>query len=469
MKKYIFVIVAFLLFFVSPKYYSIQFCWLCCALYLLESFFILSLEIKRGIYFSFNLLFLISLFCTTFIVPLFVLPKTYFPLFGEYANKGTAMVVLAVSVYYVGWYNSFLKKGIDQNKDPLRIHIPLSVSRLFNVFSVLITIVYLIRFFAFLNTSSIYENDLGLGITYTIIQAVLVTSLVVNTISKTNRHSNRGIRSFIFDNLVVLVCSSVIILSSMLIGDRTMPIYLGLGVIAAYVCYVKRLSLTTQWAIIICAAAVMFTIGRTRHTNNNFRDSGVESIAGTTVLTVKGEDDLLQFFSDFLPATSALYMCQDWRVVHNGALFYPGKIIKLPFSPFPYLPTLLSRTIWGVENSEMSSASLTTAQYNIKVSDIGDSGLGTHAVGDIYVSYGLLGVIVFFYFFGWILGTSQSMRNRSINWALVYIALLCNAIYIPRASLFNNFRTIIYELFFLWLVCKLTNSRVSNCEDNATD
>lgn len=445
---FVFIFMALCLFIFAPAGYSLSFCLVCAVMYIVLASLTLSREVKDKTYFSFNLLFWLSMFCTTFIVPLFVLPLGLRSGLDDQANKCTAMVVLAMSIYFLAWQRAYNKKLVPGSETKRSIFVPRKVLSVMRVFTILVTILYFYQYAMFMRTSTIYDNDIGLGFTYTLIQAILCSSLVVSCIY--HRGTTKSLVSFLGDNGVVLVCYAIIIITSIIVGDRTMPIYLSICILSSYIIYVRKLNLVMQWGLIIVAAAVMVTIGKTRHSDDNFREGGAGSIASTTIQTIGSAENTVDLFSDFLPATSALYACSDWRDRNNGQLFYPLKILKTPFAPLPYVPTLISRYFFGVENDELSSASLTTSHFSQYVMQI-NGGLGTHAVGDIYVSWGLVGIFVFFYLLGLVLGTAQRRVYDNVFWALTYIALLCNALYIPRASIFDNYRAIMFEFFFIWL------------------
>lgn len=456
--KYLLIILSFGLFIFAPSGYTLSFCIACSVLYIFMFCLTLRTEIKDRFYFSFNLLFWTSMFCTTFIVPLFVLTAGFRSGLDVYANKCTAMVVFAMSLFYVGWINAYSKRKTIEHSGRCNIKVNKKIVSVLNVLSVLVTLLYIYQFAIFLRVSTIYDNDIGLGFTYTLIQSILSSALVVSIVYN-NNNGVKSFSSFATSNSILLTCYLVIIITSIFIGDRTMPIYLSLCVLGSYIYYIKKIRFLTQWILILSAAAVMITIGKTRTTDSNFREGGLGTIGSITVETISSAENAVDLFSDFMPATSALYACVDWRESNNNKLFYPWKILKTPFAPLPYVPTLLSRLMFGVENSETSSATLTSHHFSSRVTDI-SGGLGTHGVGDIYVSWGVVGIIIFFYLFGVILGTSQRRLYDNIYWSVTYIALLSNALYIPRASILDNYRAIMFEFFFIWLAGQLAGKSI---------
>ena len=455
----LFIVISFCLFLFAPAGFGLPYCFCCAGLFVLMFVLVMRKEFKDKIYFSFNLLFWISMFCATFIVPLFVLPAGFRSVLDDYANKCTAMTVFAMSLYYFGWCKAYGKKNGQLKEEKIHIIIPFAVVKILRIFTVLVSLLYVYQFVVFFRTSSIYDNDIGLGFTYTLIQSILCSALIVSAIYF--RERSHGLAAFASNNMIILICYAIIIITSVFIGDRTMPIYLSLCIMGSYIFYVKKMGLITQWGLIVVAAAVMVTIGKTRTTSDNFREGGLGSIASTTIQTVGSAETTVDLFSDFMPATRALYACADWRASNNNRLFYPLKIIKTPFAPIPYLPTILSRLLFDKENDELSSASLTTRHFSDRVSQI-NGGLGTHAVGDIYVSWGTIGIIIFFYLFGYLIGTSQRRIYDNVYWAVTYFALLCNALYIPRASILDNYRAIAFELFFIWLASQLASHPIKN-------
>ena len=71
-KEWLLIIPAILLYVLAPDHYDWNYCALCCAVFLIGTLFVLLPEIKKGNFFSFNLVFFFAYFWTSFAYPLVV-------------------------------------------------------------------------------------------------------------------------------------------------------------------------------------------------------------------------------------------------------------------------------------------------------------------------------------------------------------------------------------------------------------
>ena len=208
----------------------------------------------------------------------------------------------------------------------------------------------------------------------------------------------------------------------------------------------------------------MFTIGRTRYSDNSFKNVGASGALNTISETIGQPIEIEETFIDFLPASMCLYLFQNWRETHNGELYYPGKIFILPFSPIPYAPTFLTKKFLDRDYwNDVLSGSLSAELYRSKVNNL-FGGIGSHAVGDIYVSWGLLGVVLVFFLFGLIIAQGQSLCTKSILWSIVYITYCGQAMYIARGTIYICYRPIVTQFILLFVVCMLCNYKLTSRE-----
>ena len=109
------IVLAVLMYILAPRQYDYWFCVCLCVLFLIMAIKSVIFEFESKNYLSFNLIFMLSLFLCTFIVPIFLYPLGYYLFAGydQYVNVCTSLVVLATSVYNWGWqfgYNKIVSK-----------------------------------------------------------------------------------------------------------------------------------------------------------------------------------------------------------------------------------------------------------------------------------------------------------------------------------------------------------------------
>src|SRR5690606_28313325 len=100
--------IALIVYFLAPSIYSFEYCLLILVLYVLFSFNFLAIKFN-GNYFTFDILFSISMLFTNFIYPVFFYPTTlrYFSLFKidfneDVITRATALVMVAMTSYFLG-------------------------------------------------------------------------------------------------------------------------------------------------------------------------------------------------------------------------------------------------------------------------------------------------------------------------------------------------------------------------------
>ncbi len=447
------VVISLCLYIFAPTSYSRPFCALCALFYLLLYYLSIREEIKHKKYLSFSVLFGAILFISSFLVPLYLYSDELYLM--QYMCKGSAMVVLAYSVYYSGWSRSFKK----YSKVPrATFYIPPRISKWLNGFSLIITLIYIFLFLAFYRTFSYQTNDFNVIYFVPLLISILSTTLLCNTAS--NQSQIRSLGSFIRVNKVCLGCIAIIILTFLFIGDRTTPIYLTLTIVCVYTSLVKRIRLSLIIVVIPIAFILLWTVGQNRKSeiyNTNF---GLKSAFEMSKRSVSDSEGVIDLFSDFYSASRSIYLCEDY-VKRTNSHYYPGKIVVLLFNPFPFIPSFLANFIYHVPNSELSSGTLTTNQYNKVIGNM-NGGMGTHSVADVFVSWGIIGVVLFYFLFGFLIGKSEQCFTSNVYYAVIYLSMFSNSVYIPRATLYDNYRLIAYCIFLIWVVQALTKQYIIN-------
>src|SRR5690606_7865909 len=71
-------------------------------------------------------------------------------------------------------------------------------------------------------------------------------------------------------------------------------------------------------------------------------------------------------------------------------------------------------------------------------------GLGTNLIGGLYLSFGLIGVVVIMFLFGRFVAFVDSKSNTSFIYLFIYLVLLSYAISLPRTELLSPLRMIIW-------------------------
>jgi oligosaccharide repeat unit polymerase len=114
----------------------------------------------------------------------------------------------------------------------------------------------------------------------------------------------------------------------------------------------------------------------------------------------------------------------------------------------PFLQSFfLYVTGWGT--GDISSASYVTDLF-FGVNNSDRFGLGTNLVGDIYVSFGLLGVILFMFVGGTLLRVLYNKAKQNLLFLFIYALVFMDAIYIARSPFFTWVRAVVWCYFIYW-------------------
>lgn len=458
-------IIAFVLYLIAPKQYSYFFCISLCILFLLIAYKSIMYGFKCRCYISFNLIFMFSLFLCTFIIPLFLYPTGYFLFTGyeQYINECTSLVVLAASVYSLGWQYGYQRIESKQLEDSLieqgMSPFPIKVVTVVNIISVASVVYYYITFGETIK-AGLDNSDLAAPFYTTILQTVLTLSIIVNIVSDVSEE--RSITLFLKNHIIISVCFSISIILPIIIGDRTMPIYLLSVFGTSYILLYKRIKITHILFGVFCVSVLMYVIGQTRNSTNAIKYAGASGAANTISEAITNTEDMSDTFQDFLPASNCLYLFKNWRETHNEELLYPGKIFILPFSPIPYFPTILTASFYDKSNlNEILSSDLSAFWYKNTVSNL-DGGIGTHVVGDVYVSWGIFGVIFIFFLFGIFIAYGELLSKRNIYWCIAYITYVGQAMYIARGTVYFCYRHFVLQIFLLFLICTICGCQIKS-------
>lgn len=453
------IIYSSLLYFLAPQQAEGGYVILCIISYLYFGKNLLNYDRNVGITFSFNFIFLIFLFICSFVVPIISL---YFDIGLIYFNGGIVykyicqacgLVQLGICIYSVT-YKWGLNKIIKNSN--IKVYLPKTVSKILVSLSLLLFIPQL--FFNIKDQDA--TNDFENGYIIELIQAILYTVFLLRVIKQRERILNRPL-VFIKENIYLITVISIIIIGALYIGDRTLPIFLGLFTLAIYQDYINRISLVKLMALGIPLFIMFYYIGQTRSGSNSLKNGGLSAFVSFVGDNAANDNEGITVIGDFMPSfvtlNRAVYICErDQTYFHD-----PEKILITILSPVPLIPTLFSNLIFDKPVKELSSAYAITNDYRRTVAYT-PSGMGTHVVGDIYFHWGLLGIYFFFGLFGYIMGISVINRKTSIICAATYYTMFSTAIFIPRDTLYGNLRLIVYQLIIYYILISCIHNTYHN-------
>jgi hypothetical protein len=141
-------------------------------------------------------------------------------------------------------------------------------------------------------------------------------------------------------------------------------------------------------------------------------------------------------------------LCLGYEYRSRNGLFHPFEEIVLNIcSPIPLLPSLVSNFIFDNPTSEYN----TSEALNKYMRSVGDGNFGNHCIIDLYMMWGLIGVIVVCSFFGYVVASCYNRLYDDILYTALFVLLVSSAIYIPRNMILSLIRPAVYIWFFVWL------------------
>lgn len=448
------------MYFFAPNYYSKTFCSVLLLVYVFISYKIISLTTYNNNYITFHTLFLISFLFVNFIYPIFIYPLDpfYFSVFRRtfdvsVISKSTALSLVAVSSYYVG---VVLIRERDEKPEMISKDVLLEIKKI-------LTYIYIfcISLFLYFMGSRVLNGDFG--VTSMIPPGLLViTQVCINLIvliSFNIYNLSNNFSSFLYSfPKDVLLLSILFVLLFLYTGDRGPAIQLVLIFLVAFSLYVKNINAKTLLAIALFGMLNLSFVQGART-----KDVIAVGGGGVTNFVSRGINnfEINNFWDigmDLIVSNYPLYAGYDY--VNEEGYLYGSNMFTYLFAPLPLVPSLMSSLLFDSSPSELTTANLITKRANSTY------GLGTNMVIDIYMAFGFVGVVIFMFFLGFVITFVQV--NAFINkfkFVIVHGLLISFSIYLPRASMFDPLRHVIWALFlFLLIFLVIRNSKKGSNE-----
>lgn len=427
----------------APSDYSLSFCILQCAIFLISGVNSYLVDKNRD-FPSFHLIFSISFFCVTYLYPLFVYNiSSSFSLFAiasysdSIISKATALATFAYSCYCTGYVHQLKRNRI---KPQIQKSYVWSSRKIESVNKITIFIFILFVLFGGLDFyTAMYNKDAAeVGGISKYLVMILQSFIIVLAMLYIHSNTNK-VRIKILVTLVAISC--IIILT----GSRTLPLFT-LLLVGYVVCYVYKIKKLYIFLAIILGVVGMSMIGFVR---TGDVASGLASYSYET-----SEIGRLDMFTDLIVCNRNLYAAYD--IVDKTSCTYGLTFIGPLFSPIPFLQSIFLKIV-NVPGDYLYSAAFIT-RYDLGADR--SVGLGTHTVADVYLTFGFIGIILFYYLGRLIVYARTKMRGGDPVAAIIYLTLFADAVYLTRASLLNDLRNICWALLIYYFFLKSVRKSV---------
>jgi len=238
--------------------------------------------------------------------------------------------------------------------------------------------------------------------------------------------------------LFVVVAFSYIVLF-LKVGDRGPALSLLLVVFSLYAAYVRRLHVLVLLALAILGGFLMHLIGLGRSTVL-LNDS--ENVITRGLNSLDDDKNIYMALTESLVCNVRnLYVGLEY-VEDYGVNFGRTSIFPATLSVFPFTQSLYE-SVTG-DDLETSGQFFTRLAFG----DNPSYGLGTNLVSDVYISFGVFGNALLFFFLGRLV---EVFRNRGIKGnflipSIIYFMLLSNAVYWSRSGFFTTMKLLVWTL-----------------------
>lgn len=455
-------IISLVLYFLSPREIYIPIIIADFLIFAIGVYDIMKIEWKDGFKLSFNFFFLISFFFVSFCFGVFIInSKELFDAFAQlsmkaftyidysYITQATSLCLIAINLYFLG-YKKNIRKAITSKVSINDIYISKGTKQKASYWATVLWVLTIANIYITIRMAGgLLTNLSERSYIYELYKCALAISLVVSGTYYKQKSSRRKLMDFFSDNTLVLIGAFLIVLFHLYIGDRGNAVAISLMLLCGCAFYYYRFRLTQIAIIGAIGTVLLFAIRQTRHTDSALSTSDVSSFSNAATESMEGQNALF-FFSDLIGASQEL--CIGYAIKEERGLQYPSQILLLPVYPFPFLPSLGSELLFKKPLKEVTGVQVFS---NYLVSSIGfDASYGKHCVSDIYMKWGIVGVIIFFYIFGLVIGHYCKNRDVNIAAAAIYMALISSALYLPRSSILDIIRIVAYTYLLYYIYCR---------------
>lgn len=441
----ILLIKSIVLYYTAPVVYSLSCCLESFVIFLIAAIVLLVNNInKYKTVILFEFLFTLSFFFVNYAYPVFIYPTStsYFSLFlysfnEDVISRATAAATLGFCSYSIFQYeNSIFSSSEIEYKDRFS-----KVSTIEVIFLFLLLLVYFIQIYSSLTEQ--LSNSEGAGF-FRILAIFLIFKRLYNY-----NIPHPLIRDIAFWGIIVIY-----IIVNLLVGNRGDPLYVVMTVFISYTLFVRRISARIFMPVIVVGLLVFFVVGQIRTSANDVGDKGPMISRVKDVQIDENDAGVLLIAKELIINNRSLYVLMDYS--DKNGLDYGYSWQLSIYSVIPFLQSVMIELL-NISREKAASVNLTTfLEFGRNNPDA--FGMGTNLIGDIYICFGPVGIIVFMSLFGRIIRNAYKKTRHSSVFALLYVCFFVFSVYYPRATYLEPIRLVAWS----FLLYKLTFRKSHN-------
>ena len=436
----------------APDRYSLPYCTSVFILFAISTVLFLRTTFKNKSYVNFHIFFLLSLFLTNFAYPIFIYPTDpeYFSIFTfafdhNLISKGTALSQMAVISYIIG---VSLIKNYNNNKSYItqyEYQFSPKVIKILTTISIIFTLVFVAHVFYMVKFNP-DEETLNTQVVNICIVIFTIT-LLVNNINVKKLIAEQTLL-FLKLNKSLLICALVIVLSTLWFGDRGPAIQVFFILLIVYVTFITKIKLKFFIPLVAFGLFTMTMIAYTRGSESNLKSGSIENTINQASEEMGAFGSFWNYGMDLIVNNRNLYVALE--IGGRRELLYGKSYFPYLSSPIPGLPSFLTKSVFGKAPEEFATSTIITKYTGL------EWGLGSNAVGDIYMNFGSPGAMFIFFLFG--IFISKLETSSTIYGLLAFTLIFALVIYYPRSSLLEQLSLVVRGIMVMYIIFKLTNN-----------
>lgn len=412
---------------------------------------------KDGNWFRFDVMFLLGFTIVHFQIPYLSsiniepLNPSFIWINRNVVNFATWMSSVAIIFWMLGYnfYNNYKFK-----KKPLFKFDKFKFDKFkFDFLLVLSFVIFLILVGKEFFTGKVQGTDSwgsGAVYLYLIFSKLLYLRIIYFFFELKKRTSLKTIYISFFSNKILAVVYILNIVFFLSIGDRGPVMKAVLILLGMYAIFIRPIKFKTLVLFIILGSFTFMILGLGRgekvisnYGNENIFERGISEF-------FEKKDD--NNFTDEL-ASSVRIQYRALDNVPNDHPYLLGSTFLFSFTNLiPFGGGLI------IESSEIPKIYTDTSLFftYLGQGNFSTWGEGSEILADIYVNFGIFGVFIVFFIFGFLAKKIYFYANeKNILYIIIYSSFLMSAIYINRSYLLYPLKDVIYMLFFHYLFTKI--------------
>lgn len=389
---------------------------------------------NRESLFCFEFLFSISYFLGSFIL-FFIAPgldkyqSQIYVLDEHTVFKSYTISIIGYLSYLVG-LTSFSKKSISVNINSTSNRIRFIFNDNACIISNLLCSLFIILFFInggikllFIYSATLYDinrfGNFGSYLTYSVITSTIALFITISKIKEKGKAFLLRPIGWIF-----IINTSILLLFLIVSGLRSAVLHIAIPLLLVYSDYLKKIRFKSL-LIIVLFGWLFFTYIRFLRVDSDFSYHNAS---------------WQEYVLDFFPANASITFFVNY--VDNYGCVYGQNMLFQLLSIIPFAQSFILRLMGG-------SFAETSSGFYTNYFDRG-SGLGTSLVGDVYYSFGIWGIYLLMFVYGYFV--KKINNNQSVYGYLLYLIFTSNAIFAARVEYLYIVRNMSFSLIFMWLI-----------------